>query len=599
MSCDIEVLREYLGSWEIKKAIELAQENDECLQMLFKFLHDRDDHIKIRTLLALREVLEVLPNVKKLILVKKFLDDLLRLLKSDNDNLVIHAIRTIGKLIEGVPLPPEKFIKVVRAFTDLLKSGKNEFILIEIPAVLNGMKATSYPPRLMDVVSGLLRENNPRLKAIGLRLLLTIGAHSKSPSILKTLFSEITEILSSESKNDFPLVEFVLDILLEIPNYSMEEELIDEVARVLTAVKNLALREKLILREKAKMVAERLELAIHDYYAQNPEKAKEKIHELLINERFYEAIDLALAVGDTYVLKWLTDVLEKFGKETLKINERVLPGPKYVSVPPEKKAQRYLRLPTLSQFRGTKRSAMRIKLNESASWHRLSEQEPADLEETIKTGNEETLLEVPEKNIKAVLELVNRLKNGGNFEKMDALWALSKIAEQIGPEMADILEPAIGELLKLAHSKKNKWMRQRASKTLAIFASKSREGSKIVRQFLEDYLSGDMERVVPALEFFSYYFERVWDEKTARVILSRLKDYLKTEETRFDALLTLKGIVGLAPPEKAGLFAPFVEVLKEIRESAPPQDKKLAIRILEEIALKVKAWQNEEELDET
>ena len=591
MICDeknIEVFKEYLSSWEIKKAIELARENDEYLWILFDLLHDRDDNIKIRALLALREVLKAIPDVKKLILVEKFLDDLLRLLKSDNDNLVIHTIRTIGELIENIPLSPEKFIKLAQAFRDLLRSGKNELVLVEILAVLKVMRTTSYTPQLMDTISRLLRSSNPRLKAMGLRLLLNVGAHSMRPSLLKTFFSEIAEILSSVSKEDFPLVEFVLDILLEVPHYRLEDELVDEVTQVLTMVKNIALRERLILREKAKIVAERLELAIHDYYSQNPEKAKEKIHELLINERFNEAIDLALAVGDTYVLEWLTDVLEKFGKETLKINERILPGPKYVSIPPEKKAQRYLRPPTLAQFKETKRSAMEVALNEPTSRYRLTEEEKAKLEQAIRNGDEKTLIDLSKKSIEVVFELIHKLERGDKFEKMDALWALSKLAEKIEPELAFILEPAVESLLKLAHSKKNRWMRQRASKTLALLASRNIARGRIVEQFLEDYLSGDMERVIPALEFFSYYFEIVWDENTAKAVLSHLSDYIKREETRFDALLTLEGLVSSAPREKAGPFLPFVDLLKGIKKLASYQDQKLAIRILEGIASKVK-----------
>ncbi|MCD6523546.1 MAG: hypothetical protein J7K48_00875, partial [Thermococcus sp.] len=98
----------------------------------------------------------------------------------------------------------------------------------------------------------------------------------------------------------------------------------------------------------------------------------------------------------------------------------------------------------------------------------------------------------------------------------------------------------------------------------------------------------DIERVVPALEFFRYYFERDWDENTAKALFSYLSDYLRREETRFDALLTLEGLVRMAPQEKAGLLLPFVKVLKEIKKSASYQDQKLAIRILEEIASKVK-----------
>lgn len=41
--------------------------------------------------------------------------------------------------------------------------------------------------------------------------------------------------------------------------------------------------------------------------------------------------------------------------------------------------------------------------------------------------------------------------------------------------------------------------------------------------------------------------------------------------------------------EKAALFGPFVEKLKELKKTASPDEQKLAIRILEEVASKSKA----------
>lgn len=582
-----ELVKEYLSSWKVGKVIDLALKDEEVLLTLFRLLHAGDDELKIRALTALEDVFKVLPDVKRLILVEKFLDDLIKLLESDSDGVLIHTIRTIGRLIEGVPLQPEKFVKLAHAFKDLIKSRKHEAVLLEIPPVLKVMRPTSYTPKLMDAISRLLKSSNPRLKAMGLRLLLNAGAFTGNPSFMKTFFSEIYYAL--QEREDIPLVDFCLDLLLEVIHYPLRDEFMDEIAYVLTAVKEIAIQKNSELTEKARTVAEKLELAIRGYYSKNPERAKEKIHELLVNERFYEAVDLALAVGDEYVLKWLVDVLEKFGRETLMINARVLPGPKYASVPPEKKAQRYLTPPTLAQFKGEKKSTGAASFNEASSRRKLSKEEMAGLERALKAGDEETLVELSRKNIEAVFELVHRLEGGDELEKMDSLWALSKLAERIEPEAAFVLEPVVEGLLKLARSTKNRWMGQRASKTLALLASKSRTGDKIVEEFLDDYLSGDVERVVPALEFFGCYFERVWDEKTARAVLPHLQDYLKKEETRFDALLTLEGLVRLAPPDRAGLFLPFVEVLKAIKKSALPQDQKLAMRILEDISSKIKA----------
>ena len=57
-----ELLREYLSSWEISKAVELALGNDTALRGLFKFLHSHDDEMKLRALMALEDVLKALPG---------------------------------------------------------------------------------------------------------------------------------------------------------------------------------------------------------------------------------------------------------------------------------------------------------------------------------------------------------------------------------------------------------------------------------------------------------------------------------------------------------------------------------------------------------
>ncbi|MBP1911462.1 hypothetical protein [Thermococcus stetteri] len=203
-----------------------------------------------------------------------------------------------------------------------MAASKNEVVLLEVMSILENVRITLSDPRIYDIISRLLHSGNLRLRAMGLRLLLNTRAYTGDPSLLKTIFSEVADMLTGE---DVILTDFALDLLLEIAQYPLQEELIDDVARVLTLVKNLALNEKLGLSDKARLVVEKLEDAIYRFYKNRPEDAKQKIHELLINESFYEAIDLALAVGDTYVLNWLVQELERMEKERLKINERILP----------------------------------------------------------------------------------------------------------------------------------------------------------------------------------------------------------------------------------------------------------------------------------
>ncbi|WP_367884017.1 hypothetical protein [Thermococcus sp. JCM 11816] len=392
---------------------------------------------------------------------------------------------------------------------------------------------------------------------------------------------------------DIPLIDFALTLLLDVAHYPpLREEIIDDVAGVLTLVKNLALKGKPGVSDKARLVAEKLEDAIYRYYKNRPEEAKQKIQELLINERFYEAIDLALAVGDTYVLNWLAEELEKMEKERLRINERVLPGPKYLSPPPEAKAQKSLKVPHISQFgrKKTGREKLTKHVEKSGQTPKMSDEETKkELEKAITSGKTSELIELALKKPEVIFGLERKLEEGDKFEKMDALWALSKLAEKLDETKAFILKPAVEPLMKVASSK-NRWMRLRTARTLATIAPKAPYGDEIVGQFLEWYLSGgDEEKVVPSLEFFSYYFLKTWDEKTARVVLARLLEYLENDGMRFDALLTLDALVGSAPVEKVSLFGPFVEKLKEIKKTASPDEQKLAIRILENIASKSKA----------
>ncbi|WP_040681386.1 hypothetical protein [Thermococcus zilligii] len=579
------LLREHLSSWQMGRIVELALRDDGALRGLFKLLHKQDEEIKLRALMALEGVLKALPDVKRLFLVREFLDDLLEAAKSDKDDIALHALRALAWLIRDIPLDPETFVKLGHALKDLVKARRNEVVLLEIPPILENMRVLSPDPGVYDIISRLLKSRNPRLRAMGLRLLLNVGTYTGDPSLLKEVFSSAGDMLTGE---DVPLADFMLNILLEIAEHPLTEELIDDVARTLTTVKNLALGKNPELGEKARIVAEKLEGAIYNYYKGRPERAREKINELLINERFYEAVDLALAVGDTYVLKWLADVLEKMGRETLKINERVLPGPRYLSVPPEKKAQRYLTPPSLSQFKTPRKSASDTALKEpSPGGGELSEEEKAGLKRALESGKTEELVELAKRKPEAVFELTRKLEEGDKLERMDALWALSKLAEKLDPAKTFILRPAVEPLMRIAKSR-NRWARLRAAKTLAKLASKAPYGEEVLRHFLEEYLSEEGEGALPSLEFFSYYFSDGWDEKTARAVLEKLGDYLNGE-TLFDALMLLEALVSSIPSEKLHLVRPFVEKLKEIKKTASPEEQKLALRILEEIAEKSKA----------
>lgn len=580
----VESVKELLASWKIGEAAELAVSHGEAMEALFHLGRNGDQETRLRALTAIVEALKLLPGLRKLILVKSYLPSLLEVCSDGDDRIAMKALEALEILIRGVPLEPPQFIEVVGQLKDLVKARRNEAVLLQIPPILEEIRVTSPSPIIYDTVSRLLKSRNLRLKAMGLRLLLNTASYTGSTSLLKEIFSSSRDMLMGD---DVPLADFVLDMLLEISKFPLSGELIDDVATTLTAVKNLVLRRK-ELREKAKIVSELLEARLHEYYLKKPDEAKRKIHELLIREHFYEAIDLALAVGDTYVLGWLAETLEKMGKKSLEINERVLPGPRYPSVPLEKKAQRHLKPPALSQFRGGKRGSVNVSPSEPESGEGLDEAEKEELKRALETGEEKKLIELSERRPDVVFELTRKLEGGDKFDRMDALWALSMLAERLDAAKAFILKPAVEPLMRIAPAK-NRWMRLRTAKTLATLASKAPYGDEIVGRFLEWYLSGNEDKAAPSLEFFSYYFHKTWDEKAASVALYLLPEYLEKERTRFDALLVLEALVESAPVEKASLFGSFVEKLKEIKKNASPDEQKLAIRVLEEIASKSKA----------
>ncbi|MBP1911461.1 hypothetical protein [Thermococcus stetteri] len=223
------------------------------------------------------------------------------------------------------------------------------------------------------------------------------------------------------------------------------------------------------------------------------------------------------------------------------------------------------------------------------SYPKLSNEETRrELEKVIASGKTSELTELALKKPEVIFELERKLEEGDKFDKMDALWALSKLAERLDSTKALILEPAVEPLMKISSSK-NRWMRRRAAKTLATLASKAPYGDEIVGRFLEWYLSDGEDKAVPSLEFFSYYFLKTWDEKTAEIVLSRLDEFIQEEETSFDALMTLEAVITSIPPEKAEILRNYVPLLERLKETAPPEVQKLTIRILDEMALKLKA----------
>ncbi|WP_048058245.1 hypothetical protein [Pyrococcus yayanosii] len=192
---------------------------------------------------------------------------------------------------------------------------------------------------------------------MGLKLLLNMAAYVRDKKALLLLIRELTDLLTSE---DILLLDFILTIVMELTEFPPTEETVKELSRTLTAVKNLALYHKdPTITNKAKMVAGALEDLLHKYYVSNPEEALRKINGLLKDGKFEEAIDLALAVGDKYILKWLAGELENMEKVRLQIGERIILGPVYKSPLQEMFGSRELHPPLLGDFKQSEKSKLK------------------------------------------------------------------------------------------------------------------------------------------------------------------------------------------------------------------------------------------------
>ncbi|WP_297491542.1 hypothetical protein [Thermococcus sp.] len=564
------MLRELLLSWDVKRAIELALEDPKALRALFSLLGENDERLRIRTLGALREILRNLPPSRKKAIVKEFLDDLISVAKEGSEVVALNTLRVLMTLVYGFPLSQGAFLKLINLMKEF--SDKSGPIFIELFSLASVLRVYILSRDVLDELTSMITSRDLRRSLLGLRLLLT-AAEGTRFSLIKRVLEEVPHVIEEAmGKKDAVVADLAFDLLSEISRMPLREDYVEEFIHALTVVKNIALGKESDLKWRAKQVLGEMEEAVYRYYRDNPEAAKERIQRLLINERFYEAIDLALAVGDAYVLKWLSELLERM-EETLRIGERVVPKPYYPSPPAEKLAERTLQPPTLKNFRPRKREAMRI-LRRAAGGG-----EVRAMRRSLGKGEIEDVEELAFKRPEVVLELVHMLRSSDQVEKMDALWAVSKLAERLDGRRLKILSAAVDDLIELTLCR-NRWVRAKAGKALALIAAKSDLRDEIVGKFLSWYRSGELDKVAAALEFFSYYFLYRWDREAAMEVIPSLPSYLRNG-LEFEGLLTIEAIISTAPGEEIELVAPLISEVKRFLKSDVGEKRQLAERILQ------------------
>ena len=557
-------IREMILSWEIMNAVRIALEDSRVVLVLLELLREKDETVKTRALLAVNEILKRADEKIKVLIMKNGLDAIIEILHSGKESLSVKAAQVLTRLVDRLPLREEEAIKILDAVVPLIRKSRHELTLLEIAEFIKNLRILHPSPYLRSRITAFVSCRNPRIKAMGLRLLLNLFIYAGDTKALKLLLTEVPDLLSGD---DVPLIEFSLDIIQDSLRLPVTDDTIEELPTLLVRVKNLVLKSRdFTIRMKARETLEEIERVIYEYYRMRPEEAKKRIHRLLLDGSIYEAIDLAIVVGDRYILEWLHEEIGKRGWTGVEFTPRFISGAPYIAVSGKKSK---MKLPTLSELRSAKKPPAvpepQVKIEDTEEV----------LTKAIEDEDAEALLELLKSNPDAIREISRMLKSDKIEEKIDGLWAVYTASSHLDRSGLVILRPLIPDLFTLLSSR-NPWVRSRAAKILALLASEAQDG--IVQEALKLLDSNPLS----ALEFFSYYFTYVWDEETAERVLSFLKHSLKDESLQFDALLTLDAVASRIPPDRIDLLIPFIPKLKRLRE-APRESQKIAVRILDKI----------------
>ncbi|SEW15607.1 hypothetical protein [Thermococcus thioreducens] len=552
-------LRELVLSWQIKEAVRLAMEDSDVLLMLLDLVREDDVNTKVRALLALYEVLKGEDGETKLLVINEGFDAIISALKSKEPRLVTKSLKVLSALVEGFPLRKEEFLKLVDILVELVKDPGMEFASIEMAELVTKLTVAQPSPAVRSKVAWLISSDNPRLKGMGLRLLLNIFVFTGDPKSFKTLLEGASELLLSD---DDILVDFVLDVLAEALQRGVPEDAMKVLPRVLSRVKRIVARsDDFFIRSKAKRLARMGEEALYNYYRSRPEEAKNTLHRLVLNGEYSTAMDLAISLGDEFLIKWLSKTLEKEGVEEFTPRVQVVGGPRGGSAGVVEFS------PPAPSERQRKPAGITVE--------KFSDVESIpSLERVIEEGDAEALLDILRSRPDSVREIERFLRSGDPGKRSNALWTLSRLVNRMNNGEFELLYPLIPTFFDVADSG-NPWERNKGAKILAILASK---GGR--QDILEKMLSLLPEHPVPALEFFSYYFIYTWDEEAVSRVLRFLKGALSNHELQFSALMVLDAVTmwGIRPEIDRESFLPILEGLIN---SDDDEIRKVARRVME------------------
>ncbi|WP_297091386.1 hypothetical protein [Thermococcus sp.] len=552
-------LREMVLSWQIKEAVRLALEDSDVLLMLLDLVREDDVNTKVRALLALYEVLKKGNEETRLLVINNGFDAVISSLKSKEPRLVTKSLKVLSALAEGFPLRKEEFLELVDILVELVKDPEMEFASLEMAELVTKLTVAHPSPAVRSKVTWLLSQDNPRLRGMGLRLLLNIFVFTGDTKSFETLLEEASELLLSD---DDILVDFVLDVLSEALQGDVPDDAIKVLPRVLSRVKRVAARsDDFFMRSKAKKVTRRVEEALYNYYRSRPDEAKNVLHRLVLNGEYAMARDLAISIGDEFLLKWLSKTLEREGVEDFTPRFQVVGGP---SGGPAGVVEFSPPAP-----QGRHEKSVEVTVNEVSDGGSLP-----PLERVLEDGDAEGLFNILRSRPDSVREIEDTIRSGDPGKRSNAIWTLSRLAGRMNNGEFELLYPLIPALFDVVSSG-NPWERNKGAKILAILASK---GGR--RDILERMLSLLAESPVPALEFFSYYFVYTWDEDAVSRVLEFLKGALSNPELRFFALMVLDAITmwGIRPEIDRETFLP---ILENLINSDEDEIRKVTVRIME------------------
>ncbi|WP_157723200.1 hypothetical protein [Thermococcus barossii] len=552
-------LREMVLSWQINEAVELALRDSDVLLMLLDMVGHGDEDTKVRALLALGEVLKKGDDRTKLLVMNNGFGTIVSALESGSPRLVTKALRVLSVLVDGFPLRKDEFLYLVDVLVSLISDPKMEFASIEMANLVTKLTTSHPSPAIRSKISWLVSHENPRLKGMGLRLLLNVFVFTGDSKSVLTLLEEASDLLLGDG--DDLLRDFVLDVLLEALHAELPGESIKSLPRLLSRVKKLAVQsDDFLIRSKAKKLQGRIEEILASYYRSRPDEAKNVLHRLVLEGEYEMAMDLAISLGDEFLLRWLSKTLEHEGIEDFTPRIQVVGGSSEG-------------LPAVLEFSPPAPSSEFIEEEPpSGEVGEVSELPP--MEKLVDDGDIAAIADVLRARPEGVSELESFLRSRDAEKRSNALWALSKLVSRLNNGELEILNPLIPVLFEVIESG-NPWERNKAAKILAFLASR---GGR--RDVLESFLSFLGERPLSALEFFGYYFIYAWDEEAVSQVLKFLKDALTNPQLQFPALMVLDAITmwGIRPEIDRSIFEP---ILHGLLKSDDEEVRKIAARIME------------------